>query len=131
MDAEMKDHFHGPLPPVEFLDKYFGQRPVPDRFQFSEEDKEAFRKVGEASVKVDEVNDKAKKRVLESEMYDKMVKAMEPFCPTLKAVNTNNSGDSDIAGHQAAEIRPDMCLYKEGTVIDRVHGCQLLDSFLN
>ncbi|EEB89149.1 hypothetical protein MPER_12790, partial [Moniliophthora perniciosa FA553] len=130
MDAEMKDHFHGPLPPAQFLKKYLGKRPAVDQFKFTKKHKVAFRKVGEASVKVDQVKDKAKKTVLERDMYDKMVTAMKPFCPTVDAINTNNSGDKNIAGHQAAEIRPDITLYKQGTLVDRATDVRLMDGFL-
>uniref|UniRef100_A0A0W0F2R1 Fungal-type protein kinase domain-containing protein n=1 Tax=Moniliophthora roreri TaxID=221103 RepID=A0A0W0F2R1_MONRR len=131
METEMKDHDHGHVPPAEFLDNYLGQRPVADRFDFSQKDKAAFRKVAEALVQVDEVNNgKAEEWVSETDMYDKMVDAMQPFCPTLEAVNTGSLGDKNIPAHHVDEMKPDISLFKQGTVIGGGTDARLIETFL-
>ncbi|EEB95747.1 hypothetical protein MPER_05232 [Moniliophthora perniciosa FA553] len=75
--------------------------------------------VGEALVKVDEVED--------DKLKIQMVAAMQSFCPTFEVVNTGSSGNENIPAHQAGTI---IGLYKQGTVTGRATDARLIETYL-
>jgi hypothetical protein len=125
MGAEMKGHCVGPMPIEEFLDKFLPtseiqnlptltfRRGIFDQVIHAERELKAY----EPFVSLRDYHT----GIAESLTLMFQIGAMQSFGPALSFVNTSGSAASDISGTFSFAVKPDICVYADGTT----HGCHV------
>ncbi|KAG1866120.1 hypothetical protein F4604DRAFT_1928133 [Suillus subluteus] len=111
MGKEMKGHVVGPMPVEEFLDEFLPHPKNHDPLDFTS----LFTSASQAEV----FNMHSVRK--EEDSYNLFINGIQPFAPQLSFVNTSNNADTKNCSSFTFNIKPDVCVYADGTS----HGCDI------